>query len=346
MAHEVDSSKRENQQQLLLGVDGGGSKTVAWLATCGDAASGTPSPNEVAPTASDEPARGTAPHVIGRGAAGPSNPLAIGFDEALANLDRAVDAAFEDAHLAKQCAAAATIGLAGADRNPVRDRIAQWAGDCQLARRVQVVHDALPVLAAATDDACGIALISGTGSFAFGRNARGETARAGGWGWMIGDEGSAFALARAALVAIAAAVDGRGPETALIDAVSRGLCVKDPSELIAAVYGHAEPRRRVASLAPLVVQVAEAGDAVAREIIERGAADLASLVAAVAGRLAVMQPFPLALSGGVLVGNQCMREELARQLAARRMNVGPVAVVAEPVWGAVRMAERVRSESV
>ena len=177
------------RSQLLLGVDGGGSKTVAWLAT------GDP---------------GESPRTLGRGAAGPSNPLAVGFDTALANLDTAIDAAFRDAQSARCRVAAATLGLAGSDRGTVREKVEQWAcgefreasgeyrgaSDRQLAERVVIVHDAALVLAAAVGNSSGIALISGTGSLVFGRDTAGRTARAGGWGWLLGDEGSGFALRR------------------------------------------------------------------------------------------------------------------------------------------------------
>jgi N-acetylglucosamine kinase-like BadF-type ATPase len=315
------------REELLLGVDGGGSKTVAWLAV------------------RDTP---ETTRIVGRGAAGPSNPMAVGFDDALANLEEAVDAAFRDAGLARCPAAAATLGLAGSDRETVRESIEQWARgghpaarDWQLAVRVRVVPDAMLVLAAAVGDAPGIALVSGTGSLAFGRDAQGRTARAGGWGWLLGDEGSGFALGQAALRAVVAAADGRGPATALTGVVSSALNLSGPRELVAAIHGDENPRAKIAALSPCVVQAAAAGDAVAERLVAAAAADLAALVAAVVDQLSLpARPFPLALSGGLLLGSTLLRDELALQLAARRLTADPMALVAEPVFGAVRLAER------
>lgn len=316
-------------EPLLLGIDGGGSKTNAWLAA-GDSAGSS--------------------RIIGCGAAGPSNCVAVGFETALVNLDAAIDAAFLAAGRSRTCVAAAVLGLAGADRDTVRPKIEHWAAEPQLAARVRIVPDATLVLAAAVGDAAGIALISGTGSLSLGRDMAGRTARAGGWGWLLGDEGSGFALAQAALRAVAAEVDGQGPTTALTAALSSALHVSHPRELVAAIHGtdtHSDvtARAKIAALSPVVVQAAEEGDAVAGNLIERAAADLASLVDAVARQLALSaNPFPLALAGGLLLGSQRLRSELARQLATLELTADPMTLVAEPVQGAVRLAQRLVRE--
>lgn len=317
------------RELLLLGIDGGGSKTNAWLAA-GDSAGSS--------------------RIVGRGAAGPSNGVAVGFETALVNLDAAIDAAFLAAGRSRTRVAAAVLGLAGADRDTVRFKIDEWACARNLADRVRIVPDATLVLAAAVGDAAGIALISGTGSLSLGRDMAGRTARAGGWGWLLGDEGSGFALAQAALRAVAAEVDGRGPATALTAALSSALQVSHPRELVAAIHGPDIPsdvtaRAKIAALSPVVVQVAEAGDAVAGNLIERAAADLATLVDVVARQLALgANPFPLALTGGLLLGSKQLRDELARQLAALELSADPMTLVAEPVQGAVRLAERLARE--
>ncbi len=115
--------------EFVLGIDGGGTKTVAWLATR---------------DGSDEP------EIVGRGAGGPSNPQAVGFPRAVQNLDRSVTAAFEDARIAAGPVAAAVLGLAGSDRDEIRNELQRWAADRSLSRRFRVVHDALPVLVAGT----------------------------------------------------------------------------------------------------------------------------------------------------------------------------------------------------
>jgi N-acetylglucosamine kinase-like BadF-type ATPase len=300
---------------LVLGIDGGGSKTVAWLA--GDSAA-----------------------IVGRGTAGASNFQAVGFEAALASLDRAVAAAFEDARLAPAPVAAAVVALAGCDREENRQVLIHWAEDRRLARRFRVVHDAIPVLAAGTPEGWGVALISGTGSLAFGQDRERRSARAGWWGYLFGDEGSAYAIALAGLRAAAKAADGRGPATQLVEAFLDRLRLARPEQLVAAVYRIAEDRAAIAALAEVVLATAEAGDAAAGGILDRSAEELAAMVAAVAERLSFPAgSFALALAGGMLLAGQRLRTGLASRLAALGPGPSPVTLVPEPVAGAVRLAQ-------
>lgn len=310
---------------LLLGIDGGGSKTVAWLAL----------------RAGGEP-----PEVIGRGTAGGSNPQAAGFPAALENLDRAVAAAFGDAAVTPRPVAAAVVGLAGCDRDEDREALSRWAEDRRLARRFRVVHDAVPVLAAGTPEGWGVALISGTGSFAFGEDARGRSARAGGWGYLLGDEGSAYAIALAGLRAAAQAVDGRAPATLLLQAILEKLDLQRPEQLIPAVYQPEPDRPAIAGLAQLVLKTADAGDAAAAEIVGQAARDLAAMVAAVARKLDFApRPFPLALAGSALLGSGMLQSGLMTELTNLGLQAGPVGRVPEPVAGAVALALKERTNT-
>jgi len=317
---------------LLLGIDGGGSKTIAWLALCAGAKT---------------------PEVIGRGTAGGSNPQAAGFPAALENLARAVAAAFGDAALTPRptgamvllgktygnLVAAAVVALAGCDRDEDREALSRWAEDCRLARRFRVVHDAVPVLAAGTPEGWGVALISGTGSFAFGQDARGRSARSGGWGYLLGDEGSAYAIALAGLRAAVRAADGRAPATLLLATILQQLGLQRPEQLVPAVYQPEPDRATIAGLAQLVLKTAEAGDAAAAEIVGQAARDLAAMVAAVAKKLDFAGgPFPLALAGSVLLGSGMLQSGLMTELTNLGLQAGPVGRVPEPVAGAVALA--------
>ena len=276
--------------------------------------------------------------IVGRGSAGPANPQAIGFPAAFANLDRAVQAAFEDRGSPPRTVAAAVLALAGSDRQENRRALVGWAEGRHLAVRFEVVHDALPLLAAGTPAGWGIALISGTGSFAFGRHPAGR-ARSGGWGFLMGDEGSGYAMAIAGLRAAAKAADGRGPQTRLLDALLGRLNVPRAEALIPAVYAIAGDRARLAALSSAVSEAAEAGDPVAQEIFNTAAEELARMVWAVAAKLDLAGgPFPLALAGGVLLGSEPLRQRVAEQLASCRLEATPLRLVAEPVLGAVQLA--------
>ena len=304
--------------RLVLGIDGGGTKTAAWLA--------------------DRSVLGE-PSIRGRGTAGPANPQAVDFAVALKNLDRAVADAFDEAGMEPGPVAAAVIAVAGSDRQEHRHALERWAEDRQLARRLRVVHDALPVLIAGSPHGWGVALISGTGSLAFGRTRDGRSARAGGWGFLFGDEGSGYAIALAALRAAAKAADGRAPPTQLLEALLDRLQLDRPEQLVSAIYRTAADRSAIASLAEVVTESAQRGDAVSQQILQQAARDLAAMVAAVAEKLGFAQePFPLALAGGVLLMSQDIRHRLECRMASRGLRSDPTAVVTDPVVGAVKLA--------
>jgi N-acetylglucosamine kinase-like BadF-type ATPase len=305
-------------ESLLLGIDAGGSKTVAWLALCHPAAE---------------------PEVLGRGAAGPANAQSVGLSQSLENLTAAVTAAFSAARLPCQTVASAVLAAAGSDSAEIRRALTAWADGISLAGHFRIVHDAWPLLAAGTPRGFGIALISGTGSLAFGRSADGRTARAGGWGFLFGDESSGYALAVAGLRAAAQAADGRAGPTRLLDAFLEEFQLDRPEKLVPAVYPLAGDRRQIAALAETVLATAAAGDATAGRIVDEAARELVRMVAAVAARLDWHSaPIPLALTGGCLINSPLLRERLQMELGSSALAVGPVAVVADPVLGAVRLA--------
>ncbi len=308
---------------LVLGVDGGGTKTVAWLAPLDDVGSG---------------------EILGRGHAGPGNPRAAGFETAQANIEAAIAAAFADARLPQQTVATACFGLAGAGRAAEQEQITAWALARGIARRVQVTGDAEPILAAAAPDNVGIALISGTGSLAFGRNAAGETARCGGWGYLLGDEGSGYAIALAGLRAAVRAADGRGPATDLLPAFLRELAAATPHELVARAYSPEMTRERLAGLAGIVFDL-RSTDAVAEQIVAAAADELAELVATVARQLRLPKSgYTLAMTGGVLLHQLNYLDQFAQALVGKCLELGSRPahwmLVEEPVRGAVALARR------
>jgi N-acetylglucosamine kinase-like BadF-type ATPase len=148
-----------------------------------------------------------------------------------------------------------------------------------------VTHDAAIALAGATSGEPGIVAIGGTGSIAFGQNARGETARAGGWGYLFGDEGSAFDIVRQALRAVLREHEGWGARTALTPALIETASASDANELLHVFYTPDWPRQRVASLAEIVDRIAEDGDPTAIGVLHNAARELALLVSSVRRQL-------------------------------------------------------------
>ena len=306
---------------LVLGIDGGGTKTVAWLATLH-----TP----------EAPAK----DILGRGIAGPGNPRAAGFEVAQVNIDAAIEAAFADAKLSREAAVAACFGLAGCGRAEEQQRVIDWAESRGIAYMLQVTTDAEPVLAAASADNCGIALICGTGSLAWGRNPQGETGRAGGWGYLIGDEGSGYAIALAGLRGAARQSDGRQPSAGLLQRMQEALAARSPEEFIGKVYSSEMTRQRLAGLASAVFDAALA-DAAAREILADAAVELAEMIRAVAERLGFQRDqYTLACAGGVLTRQPAYVEMLQAALGDCSREPRDTVLVHDPVQGAVALARR------
>lgn len=299
---------------LVLGVDGGGTSTVAWLA-------------------------GADGMILGRGVAGPSNAKAIGPDRARAALREAITKAREASGVGDRPIEVACLGLAGFDRPDDRALLASWSEEDGWAGRLLAVNDGDLVLAAGTPEGVGIALIAGTGSIAVGRSREGTSARAGGWGPLLGDEGSAYRVALEGLRLVTRRFDGRS-EAPGDDRLSKSLCralgIESPSQIITVLHGTDWDRARIAGLAKLAVDCVGDDPAIHEEILLPAAEELASLVLSVSDRIG-LRVFSLAIAGGFLLGADGLREEVLRLLKGR---VGSVGEVPEPVQGAVVLARR------
>lgn len=295
---------------LFLGIDGGATKTRAVVV---DAAG----------------------NLRGDGEAGCGNHSAVGYATATANIHAAAETAVRAAGGRLPCVAA-RIGLAGVDRPADQERFLPAL--VPLAPRLHLSNDAELALTA-LPDAVGIAVIAGTGSIALGADHHGAKARAGGWGWRIGDEGSGYTMGRQALQAACQAADGRAPATALLPAILAHWSLAQPSDLIGCVYRDGGvTNAEIAALASLVFAAARKRDGAATRIVRGAADDLARMVRAVAAALDYPAgPLPLACVGGLLTNETGLRPMLVRRLRAHR-RVSPVAVVTDPAMSAARAA--------
>jgi N-acetylglucosamine kinase-like BadF-type ATPase len=260
--------------RLFLGVDGGQSGTTALIG--------------------DEAGR-----VLGAGSGGPCNHTTA------AEGRRKLECAVGDC-LAAACAqagidphaerfAAACFGMSGGPED--KQAILR---DILPADLLVVTDDAVIALAGATAGEPGIVTIAGTGSIAFGRNAAGRTARVGGWGYIYGDEGSGFDIARQALRAALRAEEGWGPPTALVHAMLDATGSADANGALHRFYTPDWPRSRVATLAPLVDAAAMEGDEVACDILHNAAQQLAVLTSSVRSQLwRAGEPARVSWIGGV-----------------------------------------------
>lgn len=276
--------------------------------------------------------------VLGMGEAGPCNHARA--HEGRAKLERAVTTS-----VAAACAhskldagsirfAAACFGMSGGpdDKREILAAILP-------ADRVIVTTDAAIALAGATESGQGIVVIAGTGSIAFGRNAEGRNARAGGWGYVFGDEGGAFDIARQALRASLRIEEGWGPATSLRGAILQAVGVASADAALHRLYTADWPRSRAAQLAPLVDEAADNGDRMALQIMNDAARDLSLLAASVRGQLwAKRAEVEIAYIGGVFESRRLL--ERFRLLVELEEGVRCIAPLRGPAEGALREAIR------
>ena len=215
---------------------------------------------------------------------------------------------------------AACLGIAGTDRPSGRDAL---MGMLEIpSGRVRIVTDAAAALAGATGAGPGVIVISGTGSIALGMNEGGETVRAGGWGWRLGDEGSGYYIGSRALISALRAYDGRGRPTLLSERIAEQLNLGDLSGLIDRVYVEGMGVGEVAALAPLVGEAASEGDEEAESIMREAGEELGAAAIAVMERLGLGGEVRVAYNGGVFkLGGALLTSFIEKVRGARPSSV-------------------------
>lgn len=295
----------------VLGIDAGGTKTVCLLAD-GDGI------------------------VLAEARGGGANLQAVGELEVEKVLHHVMETAIGDREIRPQ---AICLGIAGVDRPQDADAVRGIMKRIGFKVRTLVVNDALVALTAGAGDAPGVVVIAGTGSIAYGRNAEGQAARAGGWGHLLGDEGSGFWIGRRALAAVMRQSDGRGPTTALTELILKRLGLAEPAGLIHEIYDRNVRQQGIAALAPLVQQAHDAGDGVASGILERAARELVAAAASVISRLGMRgHAFPTVLAGGIFKVVPWLAGAVSTGLSEVAPRSHADVLTVEPAVGAVRLA--------
>jgi len=277
-------------------------------------------------------------HLLGEGHGGPCNHVAApeGREKFFSAVGACLTEAGRQAGLdtGKITFAAVCFGFSGgaADKDAyVREMVD--------ADRYKITHDAEIALTGATAGNPGIIVIAGTGSMAYGRNKSGNTARAGGWGYVFGDEGGSFDITRRAVQAALRYEEQWGPATRLRDSLLAITGSKDMNSLLHRFYTPEFTRAKIASFAPLVTEAAESGDEVALDIIVAAAIDLACFAEGVYRRLFPQKhQIPVAHVGGGF--NSTPLREAFVAAVLERLDCAAVPALHPPVIGAVFEALR------
>ena len=231
------------------------------------------------------------------------------------------------------------LGIAGVDRASDEAVVRSIMRRIGYKARILVVNDALIALQAGVGDAAGIVIVSGTGSIAYGRNDHGEASRAGGWGYVLGDEGSGFWIGRLALRAVVRHADGRGRGTSLTPRLLGHFGVERASELIHKIYHEELSPRSIAAVARYVQQARDEGDSVATGILNRAADELITAATAVMTRLDLSEKaFAFVLAGGIFHAVPWLCDQMQLLLPALAHQSRVIRLNEEPALGAVRLA--------
>lgn len=305
----------EPQEPLLIGVDAGGTKTRATLAQAGPQGRFC---------------------VLGRGEAGPGNPLSSGAEVAQQAIAKAVSLACQGNPNATE---SAVLAIAGCHDQTVAQTMYDWAVSQNLAVRCQIVTDFEPLLAAVSPTGPAVGVIAGTGSVAFARDNQGVIHRRGGLGYLLGDEGSGYAIGRRAIIEVLQG-DAAEQSAHLAELVGTGLHISDCCQAPAAVHAAANPRQLIASLAKPVVHAAGA-DPQARKIVAEELTYLARTVASVVEAAGLSgNTFPLGMGGSVLLGSEQAQKLLIDAVIATGVGTPQAQPVHDVLAGCLQLASK------
>ncbi len=307
-----------------LGIDGGGSKT-----TC---------------------ALGDENSLIATATAGPSNITRVGEAGARESLHQAIREVCAAAKIDPREVQRACIGAAGVGRVDVATIVRKIVAE-MISGEIEVVGDMPVALESAFGTGPGVVVIAGTGSFAYGRNAQGKTVRAGGWGFAVSDEGSAYWIGRTAVTGLFRAIDQKTNQEKNAEAVAgesllfRELKAAWKVQSLSDFVRTANSNPEFAALFAPILAAADCGDGVAQHVLERAGRELAQLAEIVVhqlfpedlGRQIIV---PLAVAGGVFRHSQRVREVFNNEIQRVDSRVEMTPQVVEPVEGALRMARR------
>jgi len=297
-------------------VDGGGTKTITVCVSDGG-------------------------NLIARHHSGSSNHNSVGNEEAKKHLIEGIEAVLKESGKSSQDVGGITLSMAGVDRPEDKVLVSQWLNDVLPNVPYSIYNDAYAALASGTNGVLfGVVVISGTGTISYGFKSSEKTARAAGWGPLLGDEGSGYHIGSEVLKAVVRSKDGMIQSTSLTTKLFKSLSINKEDDLITWAYAkHNEGWQRIAQLSALAHEAANEGDTVARRILSNAASSLVDTIQAVVKQLDIQEEFPLVMAGGNLDHDKSfLAAEVVRLLAERLPKARPTTPKVEPALGAGLLA--------
>ena len=249
---------------------------------------------------------------LGMGVAGGANYHSVGLEKMRLSIEQSLGRALRKTDLKDVRFKAACFGLAGVDRKKDFELVCKELKKVVRASDLIVVNDALIALLGATAGNSGVLINAGTGAIAYGMNKEGNFSRSSGWGYLLGDEGGGFDVARRAMIACLRAYDGRGKETSLISRLCSYFNLDSVEELVGLVYKDRLDIKEIAGFTPLVCMTAREGDEVSKEILYNASEELSFAAIAIVRSLHLEdEQFDLVITGG-LFKDQVITENFKR----------------------------------
>ncbi|MDF2881645.1 MAG: Transcriptional regulator of NagC/XylR family, sugar kinase [Clostridiaceae bacterium] len=300
--------------KYVIGIDGGGTKTVLKIA-------------------------GITGNILAEAKGGPSNINSSSIEDVEKVLKDLIFKGISKAGLSQQDCLAVCIGTAGADRENDKAIIEKMIINAGISGKIVVVNDAEIALVGGVGSSEGIILISGTGSICFGRTEGGRKTRSGGWGHIIGDEGSGYDIGIRAIESALKSYDGRGEKTMLENEVLKHYNLKCSEDLIEYIYRSGAGKKEIASLTRVVNECFEKGDWACRKILRECSFELFLCVKAVAEKLDLSGKHVLLTTAGGAINNiKYLLDEFKKTLKENYPDIEVIPMKNDSAWGAVLIA--------
>ena len=297
---------------MILGVDSGGSKTKAVLVD-----------REL--------------NLLGVGVNGPGNFHDVGDEIARRNILEAINEALAEADGGLMDIEYGGFGISGVDTEKDHAIMSNSLADLEIAGEKSIVNDVVMSHYSSVGNSPGVTVVGGSGSKFYGRNENGEEVKMGGWGWLVGDEGSGFQISRRGIQEATKAYDGRREDSLLVDFVLEHFDLGNFEEIISRLHEGLEHPKDISSFSKRVVEAAEMGDEAAEEVIEEACREIVLGICSAKKKLDIGEPFRVGLTGGVFKSERIFGrvKELIQDKYPETALLRPMG---DPVVGSVALA--------